>query len=332
MNRVMQVVWFTIVALGSVFISHASATCRKVEPSPNISISVNALRNLASIGISRQRIFDALEDVSIPETSGCWSGAAGDFDDQIISVGTLQWNYGQRSLQPLLRRYQEKQGASFMSDLSRLMPMHGGLIFSSGCLRSIITPECKLAILALQANGDLVSSLRNELDSLFESDPMVQIQMDRFVALLESVKDDLHRLFADQEASVRRIKWAVDTKVQQGGFPEDRDVKRYRNTWMHFSSSEKAEKLRSLLLWYEGLSRSADQGGIRLDWSWNIEKWRRIFDQEAVTNEQADLLNLSFLRSRTAQGESGYWQALAFQRRAKIILGVGSVGGNRTEN
>ena len=40
-------------------------------------------------------------------------------------------------------------------------------------------------------------------------------------------------------------------------------------------------------------------------------------------------MSLTFLRSRTAIGNSGRWQALAFERRAKIVLGVGSVSGVR---
>ena len=33
----------------------------------------------------------------------CFSGLSGDFDGQGISFGVLQWNFGQKSLQPLLR-------------------------------------------------------------------------------------------------------------------------------------------------------------------------------------------------------------------------------------
>jgi hypothetical protein len=60
---------------------------------------------------------------------------------------------------------------------------------------------------------------------------MLQVQTDRFVKLLESVGDDLQRLFPKQLASVRQIKWAIDTKVQQGGFPGDNDVARTRAEW-----------------------------------------------------------------------------------------------------
>ncbi|HEY4744406.1 MAG TPA: peptidoglycan-binding domain-containing protein, partial [Desulfuromonadaceae bacterium] len=34
----------------------------------------------------------------------CFAGLSGDFDGQGISFGVLQWNFGQGSLQPLLKR------------------------------------------------------------------------------------------------------------------------------------------------------------------------------------------------------------------------------------
>ena len=52
-------------------------------------------------------------------------------------------------------------------------------------------------------------------------------------------------------------------------------------------------------------------------------------DKPATPAEQYELLHLTFLRSRTAVGNSGRWQALTFSRRGKIILGVGSVSGRR---
>ena len=36
---------------------------------------------------------------------GCFSGLTGDFDKQGISFGALQWNFGQGSLQPLLKKF-----------------------------------------------------------------------------------------------------------------------------------------------------------------------------------------------------------------------------------
>jgi hypothetical protein len=40
--------------------------------------------------------------------SDCFSGLSGDFDGQGISFGVLQWNFGQKSLQPLLREMRDQ--------------------------------------------------------------------------------------------------------------------------------------------------------------------------------------------------------------------------------
>lgn len=44
---------------------------------------------------------------SIPE---CFAGLTGDFDGQGLSLGALQWNFGQGSLQPLLKRMDRRHG------------------------------------------------------------------------------------------------------------------------------------------------------------------------------------------------------------------------------
>jgi hypothetical protein len=320
---------FGIFELSSGLNAHA-ASCRKVGSIDGVSISAGALKSLGGIGITREKVFDALKDVSIPETSGCWSGASGNFDGQIVSVGTLQWNYGQSSLQPILIRYRSKFSSSLVlqRELLKLMPTIGKLVFSGGCLRKKITDDCKSALLALQSNGRLSQESKSEWDALFESDEMIQVQTDTFVALLQSVQDDLKRLFPGDAATPRRIKWAIDTKVQQGHFPGDEDVKRVRLSWSGLSDSQKRESLKALLLWYRGLSASVDQGGVRLDWNRNVAIWESKIDTDSVSGEQADLLHLSFLKSRVAQGQSGYWQALTFQRRLKIVLGAGCVGGD----
>jgi hypothetical protein len=93
---------------------------------------------------------------------------------------------------------------------------------------------------------------------------------------------------------------------------------------------DRSEKLDRLVQWYEALSNAIDQDGTKYDWKWNIEKWRQKIT-DGLTDEQIDLLNLSFLRSRSAVGESGRWQALTFQRRATIVLGIGSISGHRFE-
>jgi hypothetical protein len=72
-------------------VAHA---CREVAPLDSIRIDQGALKDLSTIRIGRDFIFEALKDTSIPETGGCWGGAEGDFDGQILSVG------GKRSDRP----------------------------------------------------------------------------------------------------------------------------------------------------------------------------------------------------------------------------------------
>ena len=96
-------------------------------------------------------------------------------------------------------------GADFDAAIARLMPTHGQLLFSSGCLRDSITDDCKQAVLGLLQGKDLSPSLKTELDALFETDTMIQIQMDSFVALVEGVPEDLKRMFPDAGPSPEKI-------------------------------------------------------------------------------------------------------------------------------
>ena len=87
--------------------------------------------------------------------------------------------------------------------------------------------------------------------------------------------------------------------------------------------AERWPRLRAIFAWYEALSRTIDQDGIARDYAWNVEQWGCMIDWGLIDPEQYELLHLTFLRSRTAVGNSGRWQALTFSRRGKIILGVG---------
>lgn len=316
-----------------------AASCKKVGPSDKISINSTSLRNLQGVGIDRLKIFESLKDVSIPETSGCWAGVTGNFDGQIISAGVLQWNFGQDSLQSILKAYQNQFSTdkAYEDELARVAPTYGKLIFSKGCLSVPIADDCKQQLLSLQTSGGkLQTPLQKEFDALFESDPMLQVQTDRFLRLLESVRDDLRRLFGQGSPSTRQIKWAIDTKVQQGKFPGDADIKRIRNSWSALKdASARKEKLHSLIKWYDGLSNAPDQDGTNAflpgtstkAFEKNSEAWHKIVSSGNLSEEQIDLLHLTFLKSRTAQGQAGRWQALTFQRRATIIFGAGCVAG-----
>lgn len=343
-----KLTYLTILVLAIVafnaFSTIARSACREVRDDKAIQISNRNLRDLSGLGIDRKLLFEIAKEISIPETSGCWGGATGNFDSQILSLGIMQWNYGQRSLQPVLlavrKKFTEDQFREF---LQQTMPRFGRLIFSRGCLRYrnhkrkskrlTITDECKRKILSEQhSDGKLKPPFRDELDALFESDAMLQVQMDRVIRAVLSVEDDLQRLFNDENATPRRVKWAIDTKTQQGSFPTNENISRMRLSLQRRIQNSRHEPKASTLAiidWYGALCRTADQDGIRLDCQFNLRNWRAKVICSGISDEEVDLLHLTFLRSRVSVGEGGRWQALTFQRRAKIILGLGSVAGHK---
>ena len=198
----------------------AGGACRKITSLDGIEIDAAATQDLKTLQIGRAELLSAIQDVSKPETQGCWSGAAGNFDDQLVSVGFSQWNFGQGSLQPLLSAFRRKfDQRTFDARLIALAPQHGRLLFSEGCTRKRVTSECRERLLALQSGGRLIPEFENEVNALFEDDAMIQVQVDRFVRLLTSVRTDLQRLFPGKSPTPRQVKWAIDTKVQQGSFP-----------------------------------------------------------------------------------------------------------------
>lgn len=66
-------------------------------------------KKIAVVKPEIDRLKVALEITGSFEGAG-WGGSARNFDGQGLSFGILQWNYGQGTLQKLLRRYQETQG------------------------------------------------------------------------------------------------------------------------------------------------------------------------------------------------------------------------------
>ncbi|TGX52660.1 hypothetical protein E5A73_13505 [Sphingomonas gei] len=304
--------------------------CRRVGDAPFLQIDSEAAVLLGGIGLDRAAVFARMAETSIPETMGCWAMPVGNFDGQLVSVGMSQWNYGTGSLQPVLAAWKQRLRGRFGRTRKALAPVYGKLLFSRDCLKVPVRDKCRTRILAAHdADGRLNAVLLRELTALFESDAMLQVQTDAYVALLLDVRRDLLRVFAGQPITMRKVRWAIDTKVQQGFFPPDADLARLRGKLAAMPEAERWERLRAILAWYEALSRSIDQDGVARDYAWNVAQWRCMIDTGAIDAEQYELLHLTFLRSRTAIGNSGRWQALTFSRRAKIALGVGSVSGKR---
>ena len=189
-----------------------------------------------------------------------------------------------------------------------------------------VVPQQHAAALA-EAPANVVD--QPELTAIFESDSMLQVQADTYVELLHEVRSELRRVFPSGPITIRKVKWAIDTRVQQKSLPPSEDVARLRAKLAAMPDSERWPRLRAIFAWYKALAETIDQDGIVRDYAWNVEQWECMIDRGLIDAEQYELLNLTFLKSRTAIGNSGRWQALTFSRRAKIILGVGSVSGRR---
>lgn len=306
--------------------------CRRVGDLAFITIAPESAARLAEISVDRVSIFTLMQETSIPETMGCWAMPVGNFDSQLISVGMSQWNYGTGSLQPVLKAYKDsfRSGSRFKKALKHYAPTYGKLLFSKDCMAVPVKTKCREGILAAHGpDGNLNPVIKGELTVLFESDEMVQVQTNFYVQLLEAVRLDLKRVFPNGPYTMRKVRWAIDTKVQQGGFPGDEDLGRLRKKLAVLPADQKWPRLRAIFDWYKALGDTIDQDGVGRDYAWNYAQWNCMIDRGMIDEEQYELLHITFLRSRTAVGNSGRWQALTFSRRGKIILGIGSVSGVR---
>ena len=309
--------------------------CRRVGDVPSLTIEPQVAGELAEIGLDRAAIFERMQETSIPETMGCWAMPVGNFDSQLVSVGMAQWNYGTGSLQPVLLEWRSSFGSKRKAkrEIARLAPVYGKLLFSRDCLAVPVREPCREGILAAHGpDGKLNPVIMGELTALFESDRMLQVQLDHYLDLLQLVRGDLQRVFPNGPITMRKLRWAIDTRAQQARLPSSQDLNRLRRKLSAMPREEYWKRLDAIFGWYDAISQTIDQDGIGRDYAWNVAQWRCMLHAGRIDPEQYELLNLTFLRSRTATGNSGRWQALTFSRRAKIVLGVGSVSGVRDGN
>ncbi len=337
---IVLVVQFALVLASCALLFAAAAlACLTVEDDPQLAISKAALEQLKHVGFGRAEIFETARNLAAVESEGCWGGATGNFDEQRLSVGIAQFNVGRSTLQPLLKDYQSKLGARFDDTLAARMPLYGKKLFSRACLAQTADGtfkpqrECYDFLESVQTNHKLDSMFKQEIDALFETRDMRQVQLDELVKRMTSVVDDIKRLFPRRAATYRDMMWAVDMKVQQGDvpgkertFPDDKDILRVRTKYEQLTEQQRTTELLNILHWYDGLCRFVDQDGVRYDCDYNKQKWEKRITL-GVAPEQQDLLLLTHLRSRVARTKAGLYQADCFQRRARIILGVGSVHG-----
>lgn len=327
-----------ILSIISLFPSFAMAQCLAVKDDIELEITQETLEKLKPINFGRNEIFQALANTSEYETLGCWAAPVGNFDAQTLSVGVLQWNYGQNSLQNLMNSYRNKfnNADEFSNEIKNLMPLYGETAFSSDCLAIPFKTECKDKILAAHdEKGKLNPNIQKEYEALFNSKIMRQVQLEEFSNFLINLSPKFTEIFGETTTPLK-VRWGIDLAIQQGfvkygenqsGFLNPQDVTNIRKLYESLDKKTKTNRMLSVIGWYSGLCGGIYQGVKTEQCNYNISHWCAVA-VKGVTDEQFDLFNLTYVRSRIAQGQSGRWQANAFARRIKIVLETGQVGPN----
>jgi hypothetical protein len=335
----MRVFLTSLMALGLPTFGHAA--CQPIVDDPAIVISEAQLATLGEISFTRADVFGALQATAEFETSGCWAAPVGNFDAQTLSVGVLQWNYGQNSLQGLMSAYRASFPApeAFSAQILALMPQFAALAFSEPCLTVPFTITCKDAILAAHdSTGKLGATIEGEYDALFNSTAMRQVQTDTFIAFLDGMKPKLRLIFGPTPTRLQ-TRWGIDVAIQQGyvkftdptsgleqgAYLNPNDATAIRRIAATLTPIQRRDRMISAIRWYSGLCGGIYQGVVTEQCNYNIKHWCAAA-VHGVSDEQFDLFNLTLVRSRIATGQSGRWQANAFARRTKIVLGTGQVG------
>ncbi len=173
----------------------------------------------------------------------------------------------------------------------------------------------------------MLADFKSELEALFDSAEMRQIQVDRFGRALTSVLDDMDRVFKTHYAAWQ-IAWAMDLKTQQGRFPKDSSIRQVREEIRKSEVPVRKEHLMRFINWYESESRSPYAIGVKGDWDYNTKTWRHEVMADFVGPDREEVLHFTWLVSHTAANKDGAYQADAFERRATIAFGKGSVHGH----
>ena len=171
----------------------------------------SATAAMAGAKLAVKDFYSVMQVVSRYETGGCWAGATGNSDGQWLSLGVMQWNFGQGSLQPILARFRSKFSDTELTEqLARLMPVFGKQLFARSCTAKPIEQAC-ITFLKTQymRDGALQPAFKAETDRLFESDVMRQIQVDYFARSLTTILDDLSRIFHTAQPEAWMVAWAM---------------------------------------------------------------------------------------------------------------------------
>lgn len=141
----------------------------------------------------------------------CFAGLSGDFDDQSISFGALQWNFGQGSLQPLLEEMDEQHPQV----LQNIFADHSAEFQS--VLDSTKEEQMQWGRSIQDANRSfLYEPWRGLFKSLGRCKEFQDIQVEAADRLFEAAIDQAQSYDLESERAVALL---FDIKVQNGSIP-----------------------------------------------------------------------------------------------------------------
>ena len=242
------------------------------------------------------------------EASGDPLGAvAGDFDGQGISLGALQWNIGQGSLQPMVKNVGRDQVVA-------TMPQIGAELWTacnSGKERGLEI------VRGWHSEGKLRTAVKQELEAFTRSAPFVAEQIAKVNDVAGNAKSTAERWNRDSgkpEPSLHEFCWFFDLLTQNGSLNgvTPAMVKSF------IDDGRKGRAVDRICDWLQ--ARPTTQAGSR-DSGKNAELWRT-----GVPDSRVTLFVASFLRSLAAKPK---WQADVMNRKGTVAVGVGMVHGKK---
>jgi hypothetical protein len=177
-------------------------TWKKLFPNAGFTIPVIHQKSLAHRCLALTGSFETSRPV--PD---CFAGLSGDFDGQGISFGALQWNFGQKSLQPLLMEMNQRHAAIVKSIFNESYPEFAAVLKASfeeqmRWARSIQTPT-----------HSIIEPWRGLLKTLGRHERFQDIQ----VKSAQRLFDDALKLCREYSLrSERAAALMFDIKVQNG--------------------------------------------------------------------------------------------------------------------
>jgi hypothetical protein len=240
-------------------------------------------------------------------TGDPYEAVSGDFDGMGISCGALQWNIGQRSLQPMVV-------AVGQTRVSALMPTYGPALWTA-CKGS--TTAALATVRSWQKGKKLNAVAAKELRALMGSPEMRAEQSTRINAVAKTafaMAEGWRGSTPGSKPSKRLFCWFFDLVTQNGGLEGLTPA-----AVEGFIKGNTPDKVDDLICDFLA-TRKGTSGHVK-DAHANAVLWRNPDGAEKL-----ELLCMSYLRSKTA---NPLWRHVVVNRKGTIAMGAGHVNGKK---